>query len=177
MLSLFARVGAVLALGAGLAMAQTGSPFGGFKHDSSLPIEVTADALEVRQAENLAIFSGEVIAGQGTLRLTADKVFVTYTSGGGGDASTGAISNLRAEGSVFLSNGSETAEGAWAEYDVDAGTIRMGGGVVLTQGGNAIRSQTLFIDLNSGVGRVEGGGGGRVQTVFEPSDGGESGGN
>ena len=163
----FVRVGAVLALGTGFAMAQTDSPFGGFKHDSSLPIEVTADALEVRQTENLAIFTGDVIAGQGTLRLTADKVFVTYGSGGGGDSSTGAITNLRAEGNVFLSNGAETAEGAWAEYDVEAGTIRMGGGVLLTQGGNAIRSQTLFIDLNAGVGRVDGGGG-RVQTVFEP---------
>jgi len=173
MFSLFARAAAVLALGAGLAIAQTDSPFGGFKHDSTLPIEVTADALEVHQAENLAIFSGDVIAGQGTLRLTADKVFVTYRSGGGGDASTGAISNLRAEGNVFLSNGSETATGEWAEYDVDAGSIRMGGGVVLTQGGNAIRSQTLHIDLNTGVGRVEGGGG-RVQSVFEPSSDGSS---
>src|SRR3546814_19308014 len=55
------------------AQAPSG-PFGGFKHDRSAPIEITSDALEVRQAEQLAICSGDVVAGQGTLRLTADRV-------------------------------------------------------------------------------------------------------
>ena len=65
-----------LALAAAPAGAQEG-PFGGFKHDSKAPIEITSDSLEVRQAEQVAVFSGEVVAGQGTLRLTADKVTVT----------------------------------------------------------------------------------------------------
>ena len=47
------------------ASAQTQAPFGGFKHDRTAPIEITSDALEVHQAENLAIFSGNVVAGQG----------------------------------------------------------------------------------------------------------------
>jgi lipopolysaccharide export system protein LptA len=149
--------------------AQEKGPFGGFKHDSKAPIEITADSLEVRQAENLAIFAGEVVAGQGTLRLTADKVAVTYdTEKSGGD--TGAIQNMRADGNVFLSNGSETAQGAWAEYDVAGGFVRMGGKVVLTQGGNAISGNELKIDLNTGVGKVEGGSG-RVQTIFAPASG------
>ena len=150
------------------AAAQEKGPFGGFKHDSSAPIEIVADTLEVRQAENLAIFSGEVVAGQGTLRLTADLLTVTYAAEEG-DADTGAIQNMRADGNVFLSNGAETAQGAWAEYDVASGMIRMGGNVVLTQGGNAISGATLVIDLDAGTGRIEGGAGGRVKSVFAPA--------
>jgi len=154
------------------ALAQGQGPFGGFKHDSKAPIEITADSLEVRQAEHLAVFAGEVVAGQGTLRLTADRVEVTYAGqDGGGDASTGKIQKMRAEGNVFLSNGSETAQGAWAEYDVAGGMMRMGGSVVLTQGDNAISGNSLVIDLNAGTGRVESAGGGRVKSVFAPSSG------
>jgi lipopolysaccharide export system protein LptA len=152
------------------AVAQVKGPFGGFKHDSKAPIEITSDSLEVRQAERLAVFSGQVVAGQGTLRLTADRVEVTYDAGGS-DAATGAIRKMRAEGNVFLSNGSETAQGAWAEYDVAGGQMRMGGKVMLTQGGNAISGESLVIDLNAGTGRIEGGTGARVQSVFVPSTG------
>lgn len=146
------------------AAAQKG-PFGGFKHDSDAPIEITSDSLEVRQGESLAIFTGEVVAGQGTLRLTADKVTVTY----GGDDETGEIRSMTAEGNVFLSNGSETAQGARADYDVAAGVMRMSGDVVLTQGENAISGESLVIDLDAGTGRIEGSGSGRVKSVFAPS--------
>ncbi len=154
------------------AAAQEKGPFGGFKHDSSAPIVIVADALEGRQAENLASFSGEVVAGQGTLRLTADLLTVTCAaeqSEPNTSADTGAIQNMRAEGNVFLSNGAETAQGAWAEYDVASGMIRMGGNVVLTQGGNAISGGALVIDLNAGTGRIEGSASGRVKSVFAPA--------
>ncbi len=169
---LIALVALVAVSAAGAAAAQGKGPFGGFKHDSTAPIEIVADTLEVRQAENLAIFSGEVVAGQGTMRLTADLLTVIYAaeqSGTGVSADTGAIQNMRADGNVFLSNGAETAQGAWAEYDVASGIIRMGGNVVLTQGDNAISGESLVIDLNAGTGRIEGGAGGRVKSVFAPA--------
>lgn len=146
------------------AQSPTG-PFGGFKHDRSAPIEITSDALEVRQAEQLAIFSGEVVAGQGTLRLTADRVEVTYDEQAEG-SDTGAIRNLLADGNVFISNGAETAQGQQARYDVESGMITMTGDVVLTQGDNVISGQRLTIDLDEGQGRVEG----RVKSIFTPQD-------
>ena len=172
MISLAALVAAVVAVGMAVtapgAAAQEKGPFGGFKHDSSAPIEIVADSLEVRQAENLAIFAGEVVAGQGTLRLTTDKLNVSYATekvGTTANTDTGAIQHMRAEGNVFLSNGSETAQGAWAEYDVANGMMRMGGNVVLTQGGNAISGKSLVIDMKAGTGKIEGG---RVKSVFAP---------
>jgi lipopolysaccharide export system protein LptA len=158
--------GWLFAAGAALAQ-QPSNPFGSFRHDSAQPIEITADALEVRDAENRAIFSGEVIAGQGELRLTAETVSVWYIRDGSGGES-GQIERLRAEGDVFLSSGSETATGDWAEYAVTDGVVTMGGGVTLAQGENAIKGERLTVNLNTGVGRIEGG---RVQSVFNPAQG------
>lgn len=150
------------------ALAQNASPFGGFKHDRNQPIEITSDALEVRQAESLAIFSGEVVAGQGTLRLTTDTLEVSYDENNESDSETGAIKQMTAKGNVFISNGAETAQGNRAEYDVEAGKINMTGSVVLTQGGNVIAGETLVIDTVSGRGRIEGGGKRRVSSIFTP---------
>lgn len=154
---------------AGAAAAQsTENPFGGFKHDSAAPIEITADALEVRESEGRAIFTGEVIAGQGDLRLTAETLSVWYAregEGGGGD-----IDRLRADGGVFMSSGEESARGEWAEYLVSVGKVTMGGGVVLSQGPNAVSGERLTIDLNTGQGRIEGG---RVRSVFQPATAGQ----
>ena len=155
---------AVSAVLAGPLAAQQNSPFGGFKHDRTAPIEITADSLEVRQAQQLAIFAGEVVAGQGTLRLTADRVEVKYDENSESDSETGAIQNMTAQGNVFISNGAETAQGERAEYDVASGMITMVGSVVLTQGENVISGQTLTINLNEGQGRVEG----RVRSIFTP---------
>ena len=148
------------------AQAQSKNPFGGFKHDKRAKIEVEANSLQVVQDQKLAIFEGEVVAGQDTMRLTADKLAVTYGSLAGGQ-DTGEIQHMRADGNVFLVNGNETAKGAWAEYDVAGGLIRMGGDVVLTQGDNAVAGQSLEIDLNTGHARI---GGGRVTSVFTPSE-------
>lgn len=141
------------------------SPFGGFRHDETQPIEIAADNLEVQEEQGVAIFRGKVVAGQGTMRLTADELEVTYGQGGGG---TGEINRLQAKGDVFIANGAETAAGDWADYDVSAGQIKMGGAVTLTQGGNVIKGAALTIDLNSGRGAVDGGGG-RVKSVFAPA--------
>lgn len=158
------------AMGTAALGQDAADPFGSFQHDNTQPIEITADSLEVRDNESRAIFAGEVIAGQGDLRLTADTVSVWYIrDGGGGD--TGAIERLRAEGDVFLSSGSETATGAWAEYAVVDAVVTMGGGVTLAQGENAISGERLQIDLNSGIGSIDGGrDGGRVRTVFNPAE-------
>lgn len=168
-----ATLALALLLAAGPAAAQTAdSPFGSFKHDASQPIEITADSLAVDQAAQTATFTGEVVAGQGTLRLTAARVTVAYGAEGGEDA-TGRIRSLRADGDVFLSNGAETARGQWAEYDVAGGVVLMGGDVVLTQGENAISGQSLRIDLNAGAGEISGG---RVRSIFTPPAGNDAGG-
>jgi lipopolysaccharide export system protein LptA len=136
-------------------------PFGGLSHDASLPVEITADRLDLDQAAGSAVFTGTVKVGQGDLRMAADRIEVFYV---GGDGGSGQVQRMVATGNVTLANGTEATESERATYEVETGIVEMEGDVLLTQGGNALSSQTLRIDLNTGTGALEG----RVQTIFVP---------
>ena len=62
---------AALAQGAQIA-------FGDTEQNANLPVEVTADNLSVNQADNTAVFTGNVLIGQGEMRLSAPRVLVVY---------------------------------------------------------------------------------------------------
>lgn len=133
--------------------------FGGIRADTRLPVEVTADALTVSQTDGTAIFVGNVLVGQGEMRLSAEQVTVEY---GAGDQSR--IERLHAKGGVTLVSGAEAAEAEEAVYTVDTGEVVMTGSVLLTQGGNTLAGERLVVDLATGTGRMEG----RVRTVLQP---------
>ncbi|MEO1331033.1 MAG: lipopolysaccharide transport periplasmic protein LptA, partial [Pseudomonadota bacterium] len=161
---------------ASLAGAQSETPFGGFKHDASQPIQVSSDTLQVRNADQVAIFEGKVDVVQGAVRMRAQRLEVTYRNRGGeqtqpeGAATpgSGAIDRLQAIGDVLISNGKETAKAARADYDVAKGEILLTGDVILLQGENVVKGQRLVIDLATGTARM-GAGGGRVQVSLDPS--------
>ncbi|WP_417242088.1 lipopolysaccharide transport periplasmic protein LptA [Celeribacter sp.] len=148
------------ALAGHAVMAQgTSVAFGGLKHDSKLPVEITADQLSVDQSTGKAVFVGNVLIGQGSMRLTAGKVDVIYGAGGGGN-----ISQLEATQGVTLTNGGEAVEARTARYDLGSGAVVLTGSVLLTQGPNAISGDTMTIDLKTGVGTIDG----RVKTILQP---------
>ena len=144
----------------------------GGKHDSQAPIEITADTLEVRQSENLAIFRGDVDAIQGDMLLKADVLVVHYRDNSESpDAPR--ISQIDAEGNVFVSSPNETAQGERGVYDVDNKKIWLSGNVILTQGENIIQGDELELDLVSGKSKVmsaasENGERKRVHGLFVP---------
>ncbi len=150
-----------LTLGAATAQAQTNGAtvaFGSLKGDPTLPVEVTADQLQVDQADGTAVFTGNVIVIQGTMRLTAPSVRVDYAQ------DTQKIAQLHATGGVTLVNGGEAAEAEEAVYTVETGNVVMTGKVLLTQGTSALSGNQLTVDLTTGTGVMQG----RVQTVFVP---------
>lgn len=157
------RTGAlVIALMPALAQAQGAQvAFGGLRQDSTLPIEVSADQLNVNQGDGTAMFTGNVVIGQGEMRLSADKVRVEYAAQNGN--ATGRISRLHATGNVVLVNGAEAAEAQEAVYTIGSSSIVMTGGVLLTQGQNALSGERLVVDLNTGTGQMEG----RVKTILQ----------
>ncbi|MBM7067136.1 LptA/OstA family protein [Actibacterium sp. 188UL27-1] len=128
--------------------------FGGLQHDSSLPVEIAADSLEIDQASGAAVFKGNVKIGQGEMRLSANTVDVNYADG---DNGSGEIERLHAKGDVTLVSGEEVAEAQDAVYTIDSGTIVMTGDVILTQGRNALSAQRLDISLDDGNGVMTGG--------------------
>jgi lipopolysaccharide export system protein LptA len=137
--------------------------------NASRAIEITADTLEVRQSENVAVFEGSVNAVQGELVLNADMLTVYYREDQGGQGNLG-VSRIDAEGNVIISSPDETAQGQRGTYDVESGRIDLAGGVILSRGNNIVEGETLTMDLESGVSRVSSGGSERVQGLFVPED-------
>jgi lipopolysaccharide export system protein LptA len=152
----------VVAVGlASVAQAQgTEVAFGTVQQDTSLPVEVSADSLSVSQNDGSALFTGNVIIGQGEMRLSAPRVLVFYTENQSG------VERLEATGGVTLVNGDQAAEADTAEYEVNRGTIRMVGNVLLTQGANTLVSDSMDVDLEAGTALMNG----RVRTVFQSGD-------
>ncbi len=153
------------------------------QHDKALPIEISADSLEVAQEQQVATFQGNVDAVQGDLVLSAETLKVHYAGkeGAGGLAAGtgGAINRIVASGDVTLSSPDETAEGDIGIYDVTSQLITLTGDVVLTRGDNVLRGEQLELDLTTGKSRMVGttgaGGadvaalpGGRVKALFTP---------
>lgn len=155
----FLAVLAVLAASDGPVLAQEAKiAFGGLAQDTSLPVEVNADSLSVNNADGTAVFSGNVLVGQGEMRLAAAKVSVEYGQDGR------SIARLHATGGVTIANLADAAEAKEALYTIDSGVIVLTGDVLLTQGASALSGQKLTIHLKDGTGIMEG----RVSTVFVP---------
>jgi len=145
-------------------MAQTP---GALTYDTTKPIDVEADSLEVREEGRTAIFTGHVRAVQGDLKLTASEIRVYYRHDG---AEEGLIARIDANGAVTISTKEETASGDWAIYDVDQKILTLGGAVEIQRGENTVKGQRLVLDLASGQTRIESGtGSGRVRGVFSPN--------
>ena len=167
-----ALLAAVLAASFALAGAGWAQDADDGAGDASEAIEITADTLEVRQSENIAIFEGKVNAVQGDLVLNADMLTVHYRAAGGGEGNLG-VSRIDAEGNVVVTSPGETAQGQNGVYDVEQGRIDLAGGVVLHQGNNIVEGETLTMDLETGVSRVSGAGSTRVHGLFVPEEEGE----
>ena len=150
-----------LVLGAVQAQAQGANvAFGSIKADPSLPVEVTADSLDVNQSDGTAEFIGSVLVGQGDMRLSAQRVLVIYNQEASG------IERLEATGDVVLVSGPDAAEADRAEYSIDSGVIVMTGDVLLTQGNNALTSEKMIVNLVTGTAQMTG----RVKTILQPDN-------
>ncbi len=158
----------LMLLQAGIVMAQQD---GLTAHDSSLPIEVTADRLTVEQNNQIATFAGNVEAVQGELVLRADEVRVAYAFGEQQTTPAQVIRRIEAEGNVVITTPEETAKADHAVYDVVGGTMQLEGNVVLVRGENVIEGARLDIDLEAGRAVMTAGAetGGRVRATFVPA--------
>lgn len=140
--------------------------------DTSQPIAISADAMEVEQEAQRAIFLGAVDVEQGDLILKADRLVVYYRDPEA--AEENAIYKIEVEGNVRFNTPNETAQGDTGIYNVDEGTIRLVGNVVLTSGQNVIRGSEAIMNLETGKSEVRSdGGSGRVEGLFVPDKGDE----
>lgn len=137
--------------------AQTNLSLGGLNADPTAPVEMSADKLSVDQATGAATFEGNVVIGQGAMRIAAGLVKVKYQSGGG-------IDQMTASGGVTFVTATEAAEAQTAVYSLTDQTLVMRGDVLLTQGPNALSADSMRINLTTGAAVMEG----RVRTILNP---------
>ena len=144
------------------------------QHDSSLPIEITADSMEWLSEDRLAIARGNADAIQGAYHLRADTLIAHLEEDS--DGALTQIKRIDADGEVFLSSPGETAQGSAGVYDVTQQVITLTGSVVLTRDDSVIRGERLVLNLSTGKSRVEGvavdaagaSEDGRVRALFVP---------
>ena len=163
----------------------------GFSQNRDQPIRIEAASLEMRDKKKEATFSGNVKVVQGDTTMTAKTLVVFYEGGGlasqptgtkptksaalqsatPGPGSNSSIKRLEAHGGVVVTQKDQVVTGETAVFDTKTNLITMAGGVVLTQCKNVLRGDRLFVDMTTGVSRVESDSG-KVQGLFTQSGGG-----
>lgn len=189
----------MLAAGAGTAALAQGAMQGvpnamqGFSQNRDQPIQIEAASLEMMDKKKEATFSGNVKVVQGDTTMQSKSLVVFYDSSNGGDkgkssakpapskgamkaASPGpggasSIRRLEARGGVVVTQKEQVVTGDLAVFDTRSNLITMKGNVVLTQCKNVLRGDRLFVNMTTGVSRVESDSG-RVQGLFIQSEGG-----
>ena len=148
------------------------------------PIDMSADELELIDAQHIAIWRGAVDALQGTNRMRANQVKLIFSgrsSANAGAASAGApgknwgdVQRMEAEGDVFFVSPQQRARGDHALYSLDTGDLVMTGDVVVAQGDSVVKGDKLIIEVKTGhatmVSAAKGRGAkNRVRGVFYPN--------
>ena len=149
---------------AAVAQAQSSvpNPFSGMGRDSDQPISIAADTTTADLRSETATYAGNVRVQQGNLKLRSDSLSIKATKG--------TIMRIEAKGNVVLASPQGQATGATALYDISARKVSMGGKVILAQGPNILRGNSLVINLANGKAELTGAGaGGRVEGVFVPA--------
>ncbi|MER8465020.1 LptA/OstA family protein [Mesorhizobium sp. M1396] len=171
---------ALLLLGLVPSLAQTTSQ-SGLKLSGDKPIQIESDKLEVRQADSLAIFTGNVSVVQGPTLMKAGKMMVYYvkdpnadakgTEAAGAAAMTGSanIDHLEISDKVYIKSDAQVATGDQGSFDMKSQVLVLSGKkVVLSQNDNVLVGCKLTVQMKSGLAQVDPCAGQRVQMSITP---------
>jgi lipopolysaccharide export system protein LptA len=169
--TLAAIVAAMIVVAAPAAAQTQVQGLGGMKLQGDQPIQIESDKLEVRDAEHLAIFSGNVSVVQGKTLLKAGKLTVYYAPESGSTTTGSAqIERLEVDNKVYVKSEDQVATGDRGTFDMKTEMLILTGEeVVLTQGPNVLVGCKLTVDMKTNQANFEGCNGGRVKTLFQPN--------
>ncbi len=128
----------------------------------TLPIEITAERLSADSLRNSVTFEGSVVAKQGDVTLSSNRLFAEYAR------ESGVIEKIVAEGGVRVTQEGREARAARAVFFNLEQRIVLSGGADLIQGANTLKGETVTIFLRENRSVVTGGEGGRVKAVIQP---------
>jgi lipopolysaccharide export system protein LptA len=140
----------------------------GLKLSGKGPVQIESDKLEVREKENIAVFTGNVAVVQDKTLLKAGKLVVYYADDGG-SATTGSakIERLEASEKVYMKSDNQVATGDVGTFNMNSEVLVLSGKqVVLTEGENIATGCKLTVHMDSGQAQLDGCG--RVSMVVSP---------
>lgn len=146
----------------------------GLKLSGNEPIQIESDKLEVREADNIAVFTGNVSVTQGKTVMKSGRMIVHYAKGEG-SAATGssAIEKLEVDDKVYLKSETQVATGDRGTFDMKSETLVLTGKeVVLSEGENVIVGCKLTVRMKTGQAQLDGCGGdsgGRIKMLISPN--------
>jgi len=158
----FAKTATLLAMGAVLVM-----PAFYISAQAAGAVDISADNMEIIDAEHITIFRGNVVAIRSTDTTKSDEM--TVTSGDEKQAD-GSVKNVTktvdCKGNVNISTKSAVISGDWCKLDVLHDKLVVGGTVSLVQGATVIKGKQLDVDLKTNHLQMSGG---RVSGNFVPN--------
>ena len=156
----------------------------GFSQNRDKPIKINSATLEVRDKDKVATFAGDVHLVQGDTTLRSKTLVVFYDNDAESKPATrpaGAtqagpqqnqqIKRVEAKGNVIVVQKDQIATGESGIFDMQANTVTLTGNVVISQGQNTVKGDTLTVDMTTGVSRIACGKAQekcRVQGLFQP---------
>jgi len=159
------RLKAIL-VGTGILVFSQAGLLGLAQAQSDPNVNVSADTMEVLDAEHKSVFKGNVVAEQNGQQLKADEMTVTNADVKQDDGTTKSVPDLLdAQGHVNITTKGQVITGDATLYHLRANTMTVTGNVTLTQGKNVVKGQKLELDLKTNHMQMTGG---RVQGSFVP---------
>ena len=146
----------------GLLWAQTGLNSKNMLRKNE-PIEIVSDRMEAFQEKKMVVFSGNVEATQGEIKLKSDRITVYYKDSNQKKekaakhdiGTSGEMDRIEATGHVKITQKQMSATGDEAVYHQDTAQITMTGNPVLQDGNNTIKGCRVVIYINENRGKVE----------------------
>ena len=130
------------------------------------PVDITANEMEILDAEKKAIFRGAVDATRGDTNIKSDTLTVTYADVKQPDGTTKTdATDLDAKGNVTITTPKETITGDWAKYNPQTEKLTVGGKVKLVQETTVLQGNLLETDMKTNRTEMKGG---RVKGSFLP---------
>ena len=114
-------------------------------HALELPVDVSAETLDVFQQQDKAIFKGDVKVKHGEVMLGSELLEVFYDAEG-----EAGVKKVVAQKDVVIVHGKNTATGDKAVYEITSGNIVLTGGVVLSRDGSVLTGEKLVYDMETG---------------------------
>ncbi len=130
--------------------------------DADQPISVEADRLEVREADNISIYEGNVLLVQGSLQINSDRLVIHFNDGRQLRLleMTGAPARFR---QLNDEQQEMLGQAMQIDYNKSESSLELRNEARFTQAGDTIESNLIRIDTNTN--HIEAGSGGAEQRV------------